>query len=88
MTSYRRFVVGGLKQAGWVFTTLFLLGAIGWASIYTAASFRFGGVFAGFAVSVLSGPIPPRLTCFDISDKVLFAFWAALSNQQAPLRRA
>ena len=73
----RRYVLGGLKQAGWVVLTLGLIGAAGWAACFLGVM-GLGLVMLGFAVSVLSGPIPQLLINLDISNQTLYLLWATL----------
>ena len=77
MKDCRRYVLGGLKQAGWVVLTLGLIGAAGWAACFLGVM-GLGLVMLGFAVSVLSGPIPQLLISLDISNRTLYLLWATL----------
>jgi hypothetical protein len=72
MRGWWRFVLGGLKQAAWVVATVLVLGAVGWLGVANDAMWHVNRVMVGFAVSILSGPVPPLLTCFDITNSQLF----------------
>jgi hypothetical protein len=88
------FVCEGLKQAGWIFGALLLLGVIGWIGLNTVrvihnqVFFALFGLTTACSASVLIGPVPTLLTFFDISDKrllmlscmLIIPYWACLGT--------
>ncbi|MCW5551843.1 MAG: hypothetical protein KIS67_06695 [Verrucomicrobiae bacterium] len=80
--SYWWFVRCGIQQATWIVVALLLLVGIGWLGVTNSATGHWwsylGWLVSAFAISLLSGPLPSILVCFDISDRQLYVFWAAL----------
>jgi uncharacterized membrane protein YesL len=78
------FVCEGLKQAGWIFGALLLVGVIIWIGLYTVRGihnqvlFVLFGLTTACSASVLIGPVPTLLTLFDISDKQLLVLSCVL----------
>lgn len=80
--SYWWFVRCGMQQACWIVAALLLLVVIGWLGLTNSSIVHWwaylGWLISAFAISLLSGPLPSILVCFDISDRQLYVFWAAL----------
>ena len=76
------FARNGLRQAAWLVLTLLFFSGVGWIGLRTISTDSWLRVpvvlVLVFAVSVLSGPLPAVLTCFDISNKLFHTLWPML----------
>ena len=73
--SLRRFVVVGLKQAGLVLVILLFLDVI---VLLATAKGLVSATPSIWATGLVSGPIPPILVRFDITDQQLNILWVTL----------
>jgi len=92
MSSRRKFIIEGLKQAGLLFGSALVVVLLIWFLLWSAFVWLhaensrpvidvlsgLGMVMIGFFVSILCGPVPTLLTFFDINDKQLLALSCVL----------
>ena len=79
----RQFIRGGVRESGFVFAGLLLLGGLWWIGFQIhglpPAIHSVGGLIVAFSVSLLSGPVPSLLVLLDITNRQLYIAWALLT---------